>query len=121
MSIGEVTITLGGKEHTLRPTFAALMRLESKVGCGVIPLMQRLAAQQVSVGDVAAILWAGILGSGEKKPPSYEEIGEAVVRQGLLSFMAPAVDFLTGAVRAGPADGGSSSGDEEGTDEDPKA
>lgn len=120
MSIGEVTITLGGKERTLRPTFAALMRLESKVGCGVIPLMQRLASQQVSVGDVAAILWAGIHGSGDKKPPTFDEVGEAVVRDGLLSFMKPAVDFLAGAVRAGPADGGGAAGDEEGT-EDPKA
>ncbi len=102
---GEITIKLGEKEYVLRPAFSALRKLEVLSSTGIIALTQRLSAMDIRIADVAAVVWAGILGSKIKDPPSYDEIGEMILANGMASYIKPVADFLTKAVTAGRVEG----------------
>ncbi len=90
---GEVTLSLGGRDWVLRPTFQALCEIESELGEGLIALVRRLAAGSVGVRDVAVIVHAGIK-AVEKKPPSYDKVGQMVIEAGIVGLLGPLGEFL---------------------------
>ena len=90
---GEVTLSLGGRDWVLRPTFQALCEIESELGEGLIALVRRLAQGSVGVRDVAVIVHAGIK-AVEKKPPSYDTVGQMVIEAGIVGLLGPLGEFL---------------------------
>ncbi len=97
---GEVAVRLNGHEYTMRPTFEALVEIEERLGAGLVPIARRFVDAQFGVREVSGILAAGIRGGGEKVPAN---LGELIVRQGVLSFSDAIGTFLTGALQGDSA------------------
>lgn len=83
---GEVDIMLGGKQYTMRPTFAALAEIEHRLGKPItdIAIMQGGAAT-FGIGELATIVQCGIKGAGQE-PPNMNDIGEAIASVGVMKF-----------------------------------
>lgn len=77
---GEAAITVAGLTLTLRPTFAALVRVEEELG----PLLQwveKAAIGGVTLGEIVGLFWHCLVDSpGEI---TREKLGEAVVEAGI--------------------------------------
>lgn len=97
---GEVTVTLGGEEFTLAPTFDAICEFEERVGASVISCIQKASEKgDVSMRVVASALWAGIRGSDKNKEPlPYQEVGRRIVADGLPKFIEVSMTFLSAAM-----------------------
>lgn len=93
---GDVTITLGGRDYVLRPTFDALVGLEGKLETGLVPLARQFLEGRFGLREVNAILVAGIEGAGQRPP---DDLGELIVKDGIAGFTEPLVQFLSGALR----------------------
>jgi len=91
---GEIDITLGGKKYVLRPTFEGLVELEEKAGAGLSQILYRFSNKDWSMKHVAAAIYGGLFHYGEKAP-SFEEVGKAIVADGVTSFLAPSVRLLS--------------------------
>src|SRR5690625_5052501 len=62
---GETTITIDGREHTMRLTLGALAGLEARLGAGsLMGLAERVEDGRVATGDLLALLAAGVAGAG---------------------------------------------------------
>lgn len=91
----EVSLTLGGKEHTLRATFGAISGIEKALKMNLIPLIDRYAAGNFGVTEAAVIIFHGLKGFEDTRFGSIEEVGEAVMQTGLPELGEPIVKFLT--------------------------
>lgn len=89
---GEVEVELGGKRYTLRPSFEAMAEAESILGYGVVKVATRFIRGEHGVREVAAMLYAGMVGSGAREM-SFNEVGAAVVKAGLGNLSKPASQF----------------------------
>jgi len=101
---GEASVSLGGRRYTLRPSFAALVEIEERCGCGIIELAQRFFDQKVRTKDVVAVLFAGIRAGGDGPDgdwPEEEAVAAAVVEGGLANFIEPVGAFLADALAGG--------------------
>lgn len=102
---GEIEVTLGGERHTMRPTFQAMCEIENTTEMGLVELAQRFSEGRFGGQHVTAIILAGLRGA-YNDPPSYEEIGEQVVKQGFQDLAGPVSAFLavllTGEEQAAP-------------------
>ena len=96
---GEVEIELDGRSFTMRPSFRALMEIEAATGTNIMTLVRRFAAKSFGIGDVAAIVTAGLKAAGE--PASRDKVGELVFKTGLLKVATPAGEFLWNALGTG--------------------
>lgn len=75
---GEARFELGGGASlVLRPSFAALVAAEQELG-PLFALVERAAAGGLSLSEMAALFWHCAGGAASR-----EEIGEAIVGQGL--------------------------------------
>lgn len=114
---GEVSVTLGGRDYVLRPTFAALAEIESLAGRGLVALAQRFLDRQFGLNDVLAVLGPAIKAGGAKPP---EKLGDAVAAAGVLNLAGPIARFLALAL-SGDAAGDAISGDPENAPRQPGA
>lgn len=92
---GELTLTLGDKAYTLRPTFAALMAMEKETATGLITLAKRFADGSFTLSDCHAIIHAGIKGAGEIPP---DNLAELVFQKGIHSVSGLIAEFLKAAL-----------------------
>ena len=53
---GEATLELCGRNHVLRPSFAALVAAEEELG-PLFALVERAAAGELRLAETAALLW----------------------------------------------------------------
>jgi hypothetical protein len=119
-----IDVTLGGKTWTLRPSFGALLRIEQALDAGVGALMLRIVNGKAGVTEITRILYEGIVAAEGNRAPEYEEVGAAVVREGMEAVMPAALDLLTAAFRGFEkfaADKTESSAPKEAGEEDPTA
>lgn len=84
-------VTLGPHTYTLRPSFAALLQLEQRTGCGLVTLARRFADGSFTLADAEAVLRAGIEGAGQSAPA---ELGLLLVQSGLAGVAQPLAAFL---------------------------
>lgn len=102
---GETTLALGGETFTLRPTFAAIMEIEDRLG-GIVPLATRAAAGDFGLKEVTIILWATLNGASPRGL-SLDEVGERVLHAGLAAVTPVVRDLLTTVLTGGqPEEGG---------------
>jgi hypothetical protein len=101
---GEVSITLGEVEYTLRPTWEALAEMETRAGHGIMTLARRFLHEReggtgdYTTRDITAILTAGIKAGGGEVPL---HLGKLIFQAGVVS-VAPIVGaFLIGALAGG--------------------
>jgi hypothetical protein len=89
----EVAITLAGQERTMRATFAAMRGIEQAMGVSVLALVQRALKRELGVTDTTVIIFNGLKGADDTRL-SLEQVGEAVVEEGLNALAGPVVEFI---------------------------
>lgn len=82
---GEAALMIGGAPHLLRPSFTALVAAEEELG-PLFALVERAAAGQLRLGEMAALFWHCLAERGEL---TRETVGEAAAAQGLAACAAP--------------------------------
>lgn len=97
---GEVSLKLGAREVTLRPTFAALVAIERETGLGLVALVGKI--REGSIEHLPAVIREGARAADEQVTP--DEIEGAVAAQGALSIIGAANRFLTVALTGGASE-----------------
>ena len=97
---GTFEINLGGKEHTLRPTFEALVEFEEKSGKAVNEAFQEMIEGKMSFKTIACAIWAGIKGEAswnndKSAVMKYITVGELIRKDGLQNHVESASRFFT--------------------------
>jgi hypothetical protein len=89
----EVSIQLGGEARTMRATFAALRGIERDLGMNIVPLLFKIGDADVGVNQAAVVIFHGLKGYGDTRL-TLDEVGEAVLAEGLSNLMLPVTEFL---------------------------
>jgi Phage tail tube protein, GTA-gp10 len=84
---GEAGLRIGNAALLLRPTFAALVAAEAELG-PLFALVERAADGRLTLAEMAALFWHCAGGAATR-----EEVGEAIVAQGLAK-VTPALKLL---------------------------
>jgi hypothetical protein len=82
---GEATLTIGGAPHLLRPSFTALVAAEEELGA-LLALVDRAASGGLRLSEIATLFWHCLV---ERRDLTREQVGEAVMRQGLAASAGP--------------------------------
>lgn len=90
----EVEIELLGQTRTLRATFGAIRAIESQLKTNLVPLIVKYTRGDFGLADTACIIFNGLRAADEKSP-SLEEVGEAILQEGLDSASVATVEFLS--------------------------
>ncbi len=93
---GEAALVVCGKEHVLRPSFAALVAAEEELG-PLFALVERAGEGRLALAEVATLFWHCLAGRGEL---TRNQVGEAVIAQGLAASAKP-LRSLLGAILQG--------------------
>jgi hypothetical protein len=94
---GEASLTIAGRPHLLRPTFAALVAAEDELG-PLFALDERASAGQLRLAEVAALFWHCLA----ERDVTREAVGDAVVGLGLAKCAQP-LRVLLGQILQGRA------------------
>jgi len=94
---GEAALTIAGREHVLRPTFAALVAAEEELG-PLFALVERAGAGQLRLAEVAALFWHCLA----TRDVPREAVGDAVLAMGLARCATP-LRVLLGQILQGRA------------------
>lgn len=105
---GEVTLTLSGREVTLRPTFEVMVKIEQATGRGMVALARQFATMNFGYSEAAAIIASAAIGDPR---PTHEQVGTALMRTGLAAVAAPLTEFLEYAVTGGRPAGAAEEGE----------
>jgi hypothetical protein len=82
---GEAALPIGGRDCTLRPTFAALVAAEEELG-SLFALVERAGEGQLRVAELAALFWHCL---ADPDGVTREQVGEAVAAIGLAATARP--------------------------------
>lgn len=82
---GEAAIAIGGRDHLLRPTFAALVAAEDELGA-LFALVERAGEGRLRLAELAALFWHCL---ADRDGLSREQVGEAVAALGLAAAAKP--------------------------------
>ncbi len=91
---GEVDVLLAENRYTLKLTLGAIRKMELATDQGWQPLINHALNGELTIGEIAGVIWAGMIGSGCKDPPSYEEVCELIFAEGLIRTQPIARDLL---------------------------
>lgn len=87
---GEAALVLGGIEHKLRPTFAALVAAEGEIG-PLFAAVERAAAGHLKLDELVALLWHCL--APDSPPLTRDRFAEAIVEAGL-AIVTPVLKTL---------------------------
>ena len=88
---GEAALLVGGAPQTLRPTFSALVAAEEELG-PLFALVERAGAGELKLAEMTALFWHCL---ADPRDVTREQVGEAVMRQGLAACAKPLRAILT--------------------------
>jgi Phage tail tube protein, GTA-gp10 len=88
----EVQIELGGTTYTMRATFGAIRAIEQELG-NIVPLTAKLGGGDCGVNQAAVIVYNGLRGFGDQSM-TLEQVGNAILAEGLNKVMAPIAQFV---------------------------
>jgi len=82
---GECVLVVDGRPCLMRPTFGALVAAEEELG-PLFALVERAGTGQLRLGEMASLFWHCLV---DRSGLGREQIGAAVVAQGLAGCAAP--------------------------------
>jgi tail tube GTA-gp10-like protein len=82
---GEASLPIAGRPFLLRPSFAALVAAEEELG-SLFALVERAGDGRLRLSELAALFWHCL---AARDGLTREQVGEAVVEQGLAGCAAP--------------------------------
>lgn len=94
----EVDITLLGETRTMRATFGAIRGVERDLKTNIIPLIERMGRGDVGVEQAAVVIFHGLKGYGDTSL-TLDQVGDAVMGEGLSKVLEPVVNFLAVAMQ----------------------
>lgn len=105
---GEIEIelvTLSGDRQTfiLRPTWEAMVEIETRTGMGMIAMANKLSSFQFGFIEAVAIITAGLKAGGD--PAKIEMVGPMIFKTGLTKLISPLQEFVTNALTGGEPPG----------------
>ena len=98
----EVTVTLFGKERTMRATFRAIRDIETDLKLNWLRFAQKMAAGDIGIGEMAKIIFHGLKGYGDTRSLktaapdglTVEEIGDAIIEAGMNEVSTAVIQFI---------------------------
>lgn len=88
---GEAQFQLGERDYRLRPSFENLVAAEGEIG-SLFALVERASEGSLTLSEVSALIWHCL----DADPrPSREEVGQAVLKQGLIETTKPVRSILS--------------------------
>lgn len=96
---GEHKVTVGGREYVLRPTFQALAAMEAAAGMKLIPLAMAFNGRNVGVREIVGVLTEAARAVDAELDA--DAFADAIVADGVLNFVEPALAFLSSALTGG--------------------
>jgi hypothetical protein len=90
----EVKISLGGVDRTMRATFKAIYAIEKDLGKPWSHVGQMVIEGSYGVREIATIIHHGLRGYDDNRL-SFDEVGEAVMQEGINNCVAPIVEFIS--------------------------
>lgn len=88
---GEATFELGERTYVLRPNFENLVTAEEEIG-SLFALVERASDGALTLSETSALIWHCL----EADPrPSRDEVGQAVLKQGLITTTKPVRAILS--------------------------
>ena len=88
---GEASFELGERVFVLRPSFENLVAAEEEIG-SLFALVERASDGALTLSEASALIWHCIEADAR---PSREEVGEAVLKLGLINTTKPVRAILT--------------------------
>jgi len=93
------TISLGGKEHTLRPSFLCIQLTEKRTGKSVFQILTDFQFGKGTFQDVVGVIHSGMVAYlRDAQTPhlamEYSELGEMIRQEGVSKFMTEAVSLV---------------------------
>lgn len=88
-----VTIILAGQERTLKATFKAMREIERVLQRPWASLGNMVVSGTMGVTEMATIIHQGLLGFNDTRL-SFDEVGEAVVAEGIQTLLDPVTSFI---------------------------
>ena len=82
---GEALLTIDGRGHILRPTFAALVATEEELG-PLFALVERAGEGKLTLSEMAALFWHCL---ADQEDVSREQVGAATLQTGLVGCAKP--------------------------------
>lgn len=82
---GEASLLIGGAPQVLRPSFSALIAAEDELG-PLLALVERASAGELRLSEIAGLFWHCL---ADRHDLTREQVGEAVIRQGLAESAKP--------------------------------
>ena len=82
---GEAALVVAGGPRLLRPSFSALVAAEEELG-PLFALVERAGAGQLRLAEMAALFWHCL---ASREGLSREDVGAAIMAQGLAGCAAP--------------------------------
>ena len=95
---GEVPLTLGERDFVLRPSFAAIVAIEERLG-GIISLAVRASKGEFGLREITAIIWEA-LDRREASNLTEESLGVLILEEGLAAI-SPVVSEVLASILKG--------------------
>jgi hypothetical protein len=93
---GDVTLELGGRQLTLRPTFHALAEMEGATGHALIALARRLSLGEATLKEIVVVIAAAAKAGGNAV--ALPELEAQVHAAGVMNVTEPVLQLLIGAI-----------------------
>jgi hypothetical protein len=87
----EVSMEIGGKVYSLRPTFQALCEIETSCNMSVITLLMKFDQRGIFLKELVAIVRSGLRGAGHRVPKNLVEI---LHKKGFTEILPMICNFL---------------------------
>lgn len=84
---GEVEIKVGEEMLTLRPSYTAIVEIESKLGRAISELIGSAGTTGLTLREATIIIWAGNMATAPSLRLTVEQMGDKIVAGGYLSVM----------------------------------
>jgi hypothetical protein len=100
--LGEMYLVLGEEKFLLRPSFDAMVEIESICESGIMAVAALISQNQIRAKHVAAILYGGIVGgtpSGQEPKITFEEFKVKMEGASYSELAMTAIKFLNKAMR----------------------
>jgi len=94
---GEASMAIGGRDRLMRPTFAALVAAEEELG-SLFALVERAGEGRLLLAELATFFWHCL---AERDGVTREQVGEAVVANGLAGCAKPLRTLLQQILQGG--------------------
>lgn len=94
----ELDITIAGQKRTMRASFEAIEAIENVTGKSISMLVASVNGSDIGVGLATDVVFHGLRGFGDTRL-TRQEVGEAIIEEGIIKVGAPILQFLLIAFR----------------------